>query len=356
MRRLIRAGVALALLSTMLLAGPRADAEPDLAALLGLVVDVVDVGDLVPGEVAVASGAADAVVVSWTGPAGAVEVRRLGPDGWGPWVEVHAAPEEAPDLEGVATDRTVVGPVWTGAGTAGVEVRGLEGSLGDVRVDLLQPLRDAIDATLAGVQGVVDGLLAPAPAPPVAPMPPDRPAPAIAPPSAWGSPGWSYDTEGCEAGPQTAPLHTAIVHHTVQANTYGPEEVPAMIRSVYYAHRARGWCDIGYNFVVDGYGGIWQGRSGPVDRAVVGGHARGHNTGTIGIALLGQHHPGASPPATSPSDASLAAVADVAAWQFRTHGVRPSLIGHRDVVATACPGDYVYARMDEIRAMTAARV
>lgn len=359
LRRVRGAGVVVAVLSTLLLlGGHRADATPDLAELLGLVVQHVDVGSLLPGESATIEGAADAVVLSWVGaPDRSVGVRRLGPEGWGEWVEAHAVPEEAPDAgaEGVPGGRTVVGPVWTGSGTGAIEVRGEEGALGDLQVDLLQPADEIVDDPVGAVTGLVDQVLRP-PVPPPGPSPaPARPRPNIYPTSAWGSPGWSYDTPGCEAGPRTAPLQVAIVHHTVQANGYSPDQVPALIRSVYYAHRARGWCDIGYNFMVDGYGQMWQARSGPMDAAVVGGHARGHNTGSIGIALIGQYHPGASPPAGAPTDASVSSVADVAAWQFRIHGTAPHVVGHRDVGATACPGDYVYARMDEIRATTAAR-
>ncbi|MGH9139197.1 MAG: N-acetylmuramoyl-L-alanine amidase [Acidimicrobiales bacterium] len=361
MRSILRAGLALGLAAT-LLTGRSADAEPDLAELLGFVVQTLPLDDLVPGSPVTVEGSADSVVLSWDGnPDAEVLVRRHGPEGWGPWVEVDAAPDEAPDIgtEAVSLVRTVVGPVWTGAGTDAIDVQAVDAVLNGVTVDLLDDVGDVVEEVqrfahdlstdpVGAVQGVVDDLLRP---PPAAPAPPAPPAmPPIYDTSAWGSPGWSYSTPGCEAGPRTAPLQRVIVHHTVQTNSYSPEQVPAMIRSVYYSHLARGFCDIGYNFVVDAYGRMWQARSGPVNAAVIGGHARGWNTGSVGISLLGQHHPGASPPAAQPTGASLSAVAAIARWQFQIHGAAPHVIGHRDVGATACPGDYVYGRLDEIRA------
>jgi hypothetical protein len=351
--RWTRASLVVVLVATALGVVPRAEAEPTLADVLGLAVQRLGLDDLAPGAATTIDTTAESVLLSWDGPAEHVLVRRHGAEGWGEWVEASAAPDEAPDTgsEGSPSGRTIVGPVWTGPGTDAVEVRAADGTLTGLQVELLDDLEDLVRGLLTDpvgtIQGVVRDVLAPLQPTPPSPGP-GRPGPPILPTSAWASPGWSYSTPGCENGPQTAPLSVAIVHHTVQANGYGPDDVPALLRSVYYGHLARGWCDVGYNFLVDAYGRIWQGRSGPVDRAVIGGHARGHNTGSIGVATIGQHHPGASPPAAGVTEGEMAGVAAVIGWQFHVHGVSPNIVGHRDVGATACPGDFLYDRIGEL--------
>ena len=73
-------------------------------------------------------------------------------------------------------------------------------------------------------------------------------------------------------------VHAGFVHHTVNANNYTRAEVPALLRSIYAYHvRVRGWSDIGYNYLIDRFGRIWEGRYGGIDRAVVGAHTLGFN-------------------------------------------------------------------------------
>src|SRR5437588_169679 len=94
------------------------------------------------------------------------------------------------------------------------------------------------------------------------------------------------------APPRVAPgygaVRLAFVHHTENPNGYSPGEVSAMLRAIYAYHRfARGWNDIGYNFVVDLYGRIWEARAGGVDEPVVGAQAGGYNLLSTGVAVLG---------------------------------------------------------------------
>ena len=68
------------------------------------------------------------------------------------------------------------------------------------------------------------------------------------------------------------------MHHTVNANDYTADEVPGIMRSIYAYHvKSRGWRDIGYNFLVDRFGRIWEGRYGGIDKPVVGAHTCGYN-------------------------------------------------------------------------------
>jgi hypothetical protein len=163
----------------------------------------------------------------------------------------------------------------------------------------------------------------------------------------------------------------AFVHHTENPNGYGPGEVPALLRAIYRFHRyGRGWNDIGYNFVVDRFGRIFEARAGGFDEAVVGAHAGGYNYCSTGVAVLGEY--GAidiSPPAQ-------AALARLLAWKLSLHGapvpgrvtVRvnpagavysrfpadahvslPRVAGHRDADATECPGNALYGELGAVR-------
>jgi len=164
-------------------------------------------------------------------------------------------------------------------------------------------------------------------------------------------------------------VRAAVVHHTVTANEYTRDQVPAAMLAICRFHRnTNGWNDIGYNFVVDRFGRIWEGRDGGIDEAVLGAHAQGYNSQTTGIANLGEFTQ------TPQSEAAIAAMARLIAWKLPNHGVRttgtvrltsaggasarygrgytrrfPHIIGHRDTGLTACPGDQLYFQLSELR-------
>lgn len=309
----------------------------------------------------------DSVLLSLVGASGpplGVRLRSHGSNEWSRWVDVHASRDEAPDTgeEGVRSV-DLIGPIWTGASTDRLEVMVEQGSGSALRVEALRTSSAGYSTPTAAFALTSSG--------------PTQPQ--IMSTAAWGSPGWSYATEGCESGPRVAALQLALVHHTVTTNSYSSAETDDLIRGIYYAHRARGWCDIAYNFIVDRFGRIWQGRSGPANAAVIGGHAAGFNSGSVGVALLGQHHPSADPPAVAPTSAQLDALATVIAWKFTLHGLDPSsstsytaragssrypegtvvplkrISGHRDVGSTSCPGDYSYAVLGDVRSRASAR-
>jgi hypothetical protein len=187
-------------------------------------------------------------------------------------------------------------------------------------------------------------------------------APAIVPRAAWGA-----DESIRRAGPTYArDVRVAIVHHTAGKNDYTRSEAPAVVRGVQLYHvQANGWNDIGYNFLVDRFGTVYEGRFGGVDRNVVGAHALGFNTGSVGIALLGTYG------SAKPSAAAQAALEKLIAWRLDVAHVDPVgraavvsggsdrfvsgeqvqlrvVSGHRDTGHTACPGDSLYARLDAI--------
>jgi|GEM_PF-572379 len=159
-----------------------------------------------------------------------------------------------------------------------------------------------------------------------------------------------------------AEVHGGFVHHTVNANDYTAAEVPAIIRSIYAYHvKSRGWSDIGYNFLIDRFGRIWEGRYGGVDRPVVGAHTENYNDYGFGVSAIGNFETG------KPTAALLQAEAAVFAWKLSLHGISAaatnvtigprtfssSIMGHRDTKSTACPGKYLYRKIPQIRRVAA---
>ncbi len=177
------------------------------------------------------------------------------------------------------------------------------------------------------------------------------------------------------APPKVAPAYGAVemafVHHTENPNGYAAGEVPAMLRAIYVFHRyVNGWNDIGYNFVVDLYGRIFEARAGGIDEPVVGAQAGGYNLVSTGIAVLGTF---SSVPI---SKAARDALEALLAWKLSLHGVPaqgsvtvkvnpagasysrfpanarvslPRIAGHRDGDATECPGNVLYGELPAIR-------
>ncbi len=157
-------------------------------------------------------------------------------------------------------------------------------------------------------------------------------------------------------------VHAGFVHHTVNANSYTRDEVPGILRSIYAYHtQSKGWSDVGYNYLVDRFGRIWEGRAGGIDRAVVGAHTLGYNDYAFAMSAIGNFD------ITEPSSAMVQAYGALFAWKLSLHGIDASstrqwvgsknfqaVNGHRDAGQTACPGRYLYARIPEIRRLAAA--
>ncbi len=109
--------------------------------------------------------------------------------------------------------------------------------------------------------------------------------------------------------------------------------------------KSRGWSDIGYNYLVDRFGRIWEGRYGGVDRPVVGAHTLGYNDDSFAMSAIGNYQ------ITKPSKATIQAYAALFAWKLSLHGVTAdsthqwvtkkwfqAINGHRDAASTLCPG------------------
>ncbi len=185
--------------------------------------------------------------------------------------------------------------------------------------------------------------------------------------------GWRANEEILRGRPRYAPsLAFAVVHHTAGTNDYGPAASAAIVRGIELYHvRANGWNDIGYNFLVDRYGQIFEGRAGGVDHNVIGAHAEGFNTGSVGVAVIGNYSSASLTPAAERSLVKLLA------WRLDVAHVDPlgvvtrlsggnakyrrgtpvplrAISGHRDTGFTSCPGARLYARIPDLARRVAA--
>jgi hypothetical protein len=307
---------------------------------------------------------ADLVGVEWQGPAEAGVELRFGGARRGMWSRWVSAGTRGHGPEGHAAAGRLVGePVWTG-GTAAVQVRSTR-SLTGVRLHLV----DVSGGVGAHRQAMMIGPLAA-----VAALPRATPVLAAGPgqPPIIARRAWAQRTSPPRVAPEYGGVRMAFVHHTENPNGYAPGEVPAMLRAIYVFHRyVNGWNDIGYNFVVDLYGRIFEARAGGIDEPVVGAHAGGYNLVSTGVAVLGSFM------STPISPAARSALERLLAWKLSLHGLPvegrvtvkvnpagasysrfpadahvplPRIAGHRDGDSTDCPGDVLYGELPGIRA------
>lgn len=177
-----------------------------------------------------------------------------------------------------------------------------------------------------------------------------------------------------EKAQYTGAARAVFIHHTNNGNRYDCADAPEMMKAVQADHvNDEGWDDIGYNFVVDRCGTIYEGRAGGVTRPVRGAHTKGFNADTVGIAALGTF----TDPNTPVPQPMLDAIERIAAWKLRpgtdprgdviltstnseslypkgNHADLQVISGHRDSYGTDCPGEALYAKLPEIREKTAA--
>ena len=177
-------------------------------------------------------------------------------------------------------------------------------------------------------------------------------------------------------------LLAGIVHHTASTNNYTADQAPAQMRNLYaYFTKSLNYADMGYNFLVDKYGTIYEGRSGCVIGAVdcdsasvpvQGAHTAGLNLNTFGVSAIGNYD------VLAPENpgAMVESIASLMAWKLAPYGLDPNatasimstdtsgsskfsagqtaitqvISAHRDVGKTVCPGRYLYPYMAEIRA------
>ncbi len=315
---------------------------------------------------------------------------RVRTDGeWSEWVTMETADDEpdpgTADADAATAVRGGTEPLWVDDADA-VQARfgaTADGGPDDLRVELVQPGEGGdADLTASGTAAPGDAVIGNGvftgsamisnAAYPTSASAASRTAiaaaagaPAIITRAQWGAPA----STPCTPDVATS-LVGAVIHHTASSNSYSTvDQAAAQIRSFYTYHtQSRGWCDIGYNFLVDKWGNIYEGRAGSITAPVIGVHTGGFNTGTVGVAMIGTYD-------GAPSAATQQSVGRVVGWRLGAYRVDPQgsmtyytgagensryqnqyvnlprVFGHRDTAYTSCPGNGGYAALPNIRAI-----
>ncbi|MEU2789248.1 peptidoglycan recognition protein [Streptomyces sp. NPDC007100] len=351
------------------------------------------------------------VGVVWDDPAAElhgraqVRTRPAGGTGWSDWQDIRTHGDDAPDRGSV---RGSTAPLWVGASDA-AELRvapeaGHRTLPSGMRLELVDPGEDSarVRAARAGsgdpnppgglagsVSSAVGSLLGalrlPALGGPAAARSDDDddvddsarrppgsrshvgPRPAIVTRAGWGA-----DERLRERNfVYTRTIRAAFVHHSATGNNYSCAQAPSVLRGIYRYHvKSSGWRDMGYNFLIDKCGTVYEGRAGGVAKPVMGAHTRGFNGNSMGIAVLGTFG-NANPPSSA-----VSAVAQLTAWKLGLYGVDPRgtttlvsgggnrfrkgtrarlnvVSGHRDGFVTQCPGARLYNKLGTVRSSAA---
>jgi hypothetical protein len=288
------------------------------------------------------------VGLRWRGriePAIRLRVRRAG-SRWTRWIALTGAPDGAPDPRSgeARASRSSSSPVWVGSADW-VQYR-LSRPVPGLRLHFVRVSRNGWRPRTHRAQAG---------------------QPAIQPRSTWDP----ADQCPPRTAPQYGDVQVAFVHHTVSLNDYQPADVPSIILGICRFHRnSNGWNDIGYNFLVDKFGTLWEGRAGGIDQPVVGAQAQGFNSQSTGIANIGTFDD------VPETDAALNAMAQLIRWKLPLTGAPTAgtttlvsaggsdnrypagtrvtldrVSGHRDVDATDCPGGDLYNQLPQLRAL-----
>nr|MBA3735518.1 peptidoglycan recognition protein [Actinomycetota bacterium] len=284
----------------------------------------------------------DLVGLHWRG-SGTVQFRSRSLAGnWSSW---RSADPEAEDLPNAGTAEARPGrvwrignPYWTGASDA-IEYR-LRGRVARLRAYFVRSPEMRIPLRRVSMTG----------------------SPLMLSREVWGA-----NEAIRRAAPSYAPsVQFAVVHHTAGVNSYTASQSAAIVRGIEVYHvKGNGWNDIGYNFLVDKYGQVFEGRYGGVERPVIGAHAEGFNSGSVGVAVLGSYG------SSAPPKVARAALVNLLAWRLDAAHVDPAssltwasggnpryaagvpvtlrtVSGHRDTGFTTCPGAALYAQLGAI--------
>ena len=282
------------------------------------------------------------VGLHWRGP-GTVQFRTHSVTGrWSGWADAAPEAEDQPDAGTVERGRLgswrLGNPWWVGPSDR-IEYR-LRGKVTRLRAYFVWSPPAGVPARTLQKAG----------------------SPAIVPRS-----GWNADEKIRRNTPAYASaIRLAIVHHTAGANGYTAAQSPAIVRAIELYHvKGNGWNDIGYNFLVDRFGTVFEGRFGGLERNVIGAHAEGFNTGSVGVAVLGEYS------SLAVSQQARDSLAKLIAWRLDLAHVDPistlsfisggnprfpaglpvflrTVSGHRDTGFTDCPGTALYNLLNGI--------
>ena len=295
----------------------------------------------------------DLVAVEWDTPADVrIELRTRSARGrWSAWQTAPSGHGHGPDR---APARLLSDPLWAGDAEF-VELRSSR-ALRGARLHFVKAAPTAHESALRFAQ------------PELAAGPGQPPIVARS----------SWATSACRPRhpPYYGAVDVAFVHHTAGSNYYSRSQSAAIVRSICLFHRnVHGWNDIGYNFLVDRYGRVFEGRGGGIDEALAGAQAGGYNLASTGIAVIGTFA------AVAPGAAAMNTLAHLLAWKLSLHGIDAAgrtvvevsrygsvysryragtpvhlhrIAGHRDGDTTTCPGSALYRRLPHLRRRTAA--
>jgi hypothetical protein len=290
----------------------------------------------------------DMVGLHWRG-AGSVEFRTRSLAGrWSTWQRAAPEAEDVPD-GGTAEVRAARGwrlgnPYWVGASDR-IAYR-LHGNVTRLRAYFIESPEERVPLRRLSLTG----------------------SPPIIMRSAWKA------NEAIRRAPPTyaRTMQLGLVHHTAGSNSYTASQSAAIVRGIEIYHvKGNGWNDIGYNFLVDKYGQVFEGRYGGIDKNVIGAHAEGFNTSSFGVALLGTYQ------SVAPTAAEKTALVNLLAWRMDIAHVDPlstltftsggngrfpvgtpvflrAVSGHKDTGFTSCPGAVVYGMLGTLARQAAA--
>jgi hypothetical protein len=281
-------------------------------------------------------------------------------DGGGHWTNWVDQDDGTPIYVGGADIAQVRAPFRPRGRLHFVNVSGTAGSFAD---RLVNSARHAINTALISVAST-----------PVAQA--LAPKPQIVSRAAWGA---DLASGGCppRGPPQYGTVQAAVIHHTVNANDYTPEEAPSIVLGICRFHvYGNGWNDIGYNALVDRYGTLYEGRAGGLKRPVVGAQAQGFNSQTTSIASIGDHT------TEAPTPQAQRSIIQFLAWKVGVNRATPAtgtvqltsaggsesrypagtvitvprVVGHTTLGLTACPGGALIPLIPQIQAAAQKRI
>ncbi|MEU1536783.1 FG-GAP-like repeat-containing protein [Actinacidiphila glaucinigra] len=321
--------------------------------------------------------------VLWTGASDAVEVRVAASDGTTTaglpkgielkLIDPGTTPREAQQPAAFAVDETTPAATPTDTATPTDSTSPSE--------SVTPTATDTATETVSPTATAPSGSASASPTDTVSPSPtktvPTAPKSSVVKPPIIAQAQWGASTAYNGTPEYDTEVKAVVVHHSgVDVdNETSCVHSAERVRTIQQGHLAKGWYDIGYHFLVDRCGQIFEGRSGGMDLPVHGAHDYGFNTDTIGISFL------ANTETVKPTRAALDAIARVAAWRLGQYGANPAgtvtltsagdkgvdgnliakgtaitlprIFGHRDTNATACPGKNLYAKLPLIRSLAA---
>ncbi len=193
---------------------------------------------------------------------------------------------------------------------------------------------------------------------------------------------WGADESRRSASPKySGTIKAAFVHHTVSKNNYSPEQAAQQVRNLYqWFTGGLKYSDMAYNFLIDRFGRLYEGRAGGLDKPVVGGHTAGFNQDTFAVSAVGDFR--TFRPNATEQAAINESIASLLAWKLSLYHRDPSgsatltsdssagtskyspgqqatalaVGGHGDIGSTSCPGAVLHEQLPTIRAMASSKV